>query len=45
MALASRAAARLLRRRGPLACLQQGKSTAAVAYEEDEDHAPEITVY
>ncbi|CAH0378050.1 unnamed protein product [Pelagomonas calceolata] len=44
MALASRAAARLLRRRSPLACLQQGKSTAAVAYEEDEDYAPEINV-
>ena len=45
MALASRAAARLLRRRSPLACLQQGKSTAAVLQlEEDEDYAPEITV-
>ena len=40
MALASRAATRLLRRRGPLACLQQGKSTAAaVQLEEDEDFA------
>ena len=45
MALASRAAARLLRRRGPLACLQNAKSTAAaVQLEEDEDYAPEITV-
>ena len=45
MALASRAAARLLRRRSPLACLQQGKSTAAVQLEEDEDYAPEtITI-
>ena len=43
MALVTRAARGLLRRRSPLACLQQGKSTAAVAYE-DEDYAPEITV-
>ena len=45
MALVTRAARGLLRRRSPLACLQQGKSTAAaVQLEEDEDYAPEITV-
>ena len=46
MALVTRAARGLLRRRSPLACLQQAKSTAAaVQLEEDEDYAPEtITV-
>ncbi len=45
MALVTRAARGLLRRRAPLACLQQDRSkSTAVAYEEDEDYAPEITV-
>ena len=45
MALVTRAARGLLRRRGHLACLQIAKSTAEdVQLEEDEDYAPEITV-
>ena len=46
MALVTRAARGLLRRRAPLACLQQDRlKSQAVAYEEDdEDYAPEITV-
>ena len=45
MALVTRAARGLLRRRAPLACLQQDRlKSQAVAYEEDdEDYAPEIT--
>ena len=46
MALVTRAARGLLRRRSPLACLQQDRlKSQAVAYEEDdEDYAPEINV-
>ena len=46
MALVTRAARGLLRRRAPLACLQQDRlKSQAVAYEEDdEDYAPEINV-